>query len=234
MALLVLPFLIAGYVALNMWQNHHVPDLQSSFGFFGDLLNQSTVLSQILAGSIVLANAILLNVLFNRNDFMESNSFVPGLLYVSLLSFFHSFYYLDGFGVAQFFLVLGLVQMLKLNQNEDARRIVFNASFLIGIACTFSPIMLSIIPFLFWMVWVTRPFIFRESILTVIGFSIPLVYAGVYSSVYGIQLKGGKLSSTSPELWLEDLIVLGGVVFIMLILAARTIALKNCNKAPFD
>ncbi|NRA11627.1 MAG: hypothetical protein HRT57_06710 [Crocinitomicaceae bacterium] len=225
-ALLMLPLLIMGYVALNLWKGHHQPDIGGNFGFWGHLLDQSTYLSQILAGTLIFANGILLNTLFNRNGFMESNNFLPALLYVSFLSIFHSFYYLDGFSIAQTFLILGLFQLLKLSQNEDARRIVFNAAFIIGVACTFYPILLVIMPFLFWMIWVIRPFVFRESTLTVVGITIPLIFTGVYGSVYDIQLSGGDVSSTSSELWLEDVTILGGIVFFMIVLGIGRLALK--------
>jgi hypothetical protein len=222
----MLPFIIAGYMALNMWKIHHAPDVTSSFGFWGELLSQSNIVSQILAGGFVLLNAILLNTLFNRNGFMESNNFLPSMLYVIFASIFHSFYFLDGFVIAQTLLVLAVFQLLKLNQNEDARRIVFNAAFLIGLACTFYPLMLTLIIFLFWMIWVIRPFIIRESVLTLIGLSIPLIYAGIYGSVYNIRITNQEFSSSSPELWLEDITVMGGVIFFMIIFGAKALSTK--------
>lgn len=225
-ALLMLPLLIAGYAALNVWKGHHEPHTSVNFGFWGHLLSQSTFLSQIFAGGLILVNGILLNTLFNRNGFMESNNFLPALLYVSFLSVFHSFYYLDGFSIAQTFLILGLYQLLKLSQNEDARSIVFNAAFIIGVACTFCPVLLLIIPFLFWMIWVIRPFVFRESNLTVVGIAIPLIFAGVYGSVYNIHLSGLDLSSTSSEIWLEDITVLVGTVVFMIFLGVGQLVLK--------
>ena len=222
---------MAGYVALNMWKQHHVPDIETNFGFWGNLLDQSTLLSQISAGAFIFINAILLNTLFNRNGFMESNNFLPALLYVSFMSIFHSFYFLDGFVIASTLLVLALFELLKLNQNEDARRIVFNASFLIGVACTFYPLMLTLIIFLFWMIWVIRPFVLRESVLTVIGLIIPLIYAGIYGSVYNIKLKNHQISSSSSELLLEDVTVMGGIVLLMILLGARTLnaKLQQCS-----
>lgn len=225
-ALLILPFIIAGYVALNMWKHYHLPDTHSGFGFWGELLSQTSIFSQILASGFVLLNAILLNTLFNRNGFMESNNFLPSILYVVFMSIFHSFYYLDGFVIAQTLLVLALYQLLKLNQKEDGRRVVFNASFMIGAACTFYPLMLTLIIFLFWMIWVVRPFVMRESSLAVIGLSIPLVYAGIYGSVFDIQLTNEQFSSTSPEFRLEDIIVISGIVFMMLILGMKSLSTK--------
>jgi len=225
-ALLILPLLIVGYTVLNMWKGHHDPDIQANFGFWGHLLSQSTLLSQFLAGSLIFVNAILLNTLFNRNDFMESNNYLPSLLYVTFLSIFHSFYFLDGSSIAQTLVVLGLYQLLKLSQNEDARKIVFNAAFLFGVACTFNPLLLLIIPFMFWMGWVIRPFVFRESTLTVIGAVIPLMFAGVYGSFYNIEMTNEQFSSSSTELWLEDIVVLGGATFFMIVLGVGSLALK--------
>ena len=222
----MLPPLIVGYITLNMWQGHHNPHASTNFGFWGDLLSQSTLLSQVLAGSLIFLNGILLNTLFNRNGFMESNNYLPSLLYVTFLSIFHSFYFLDGFALSQTLLILGLFQLLKLSQNEDARRIVFNAAFLIGVACTFYPLLLAIMPFLFWMIWVIRPFVFRESTLTVIGAAIPLIFAGVYGVVFNVQLSKEEISSTSSELWLEDITVMGSIVLIMVVLGVGTLGLK--------
>lgn len=224
--LLILPLLIVGYALLNIWKGHHQPDLETNFGFWGHLLGDSLLLSKILAGTLIFVNAILLNSAFNRSDFMESNNFLPALLYVVFLSTFHSFYYLNGFAIAQTLLVLSVVQLMRLNQNEDARRIIFNASFLIGVACTFYPLLLVIIPFVFWMIWVIRPFVLRESVLTVVGVAIPLIFAGVYGAVYQIGLSNDQLSSTSQELWLEDITIMGGIVFFMIILGLSSLAFK--------
>lgn len=224
--LLILPLLIAGYELLNVWQGHHNPDLGSNFGFWGRLLDESQLLSQILAGVLIFVNAIILTTAFNRSDFMESNNYLPALLYVTFLSIFHSFYYLDGFAVAQTLLVLAVFQLLKMSQNEDARKIIFNSSFLIGVACTFYPLLLLMIPFIFWMIWVIRPFVVRESTLTVVGVAIPLIFAGVYGSVYEIQLSSAQMSSTSPELWLEDILIMGGILLFMIVLGLGTLAIK--------
>jgi hypothetical protein len=212
--LLLLPLLIAIYIASNWFTGHHLAEL-SSFGFWGDLLNENELWGRIAAPGLILLNAILLNNLFNRNGFMEKNNYLSSLLYVVCKSFFHSFYFLSGFGLAETFLVLALYQFYKLDQNTDGRKAVFNASFLIGLGATFYPMMITCIPFLFWMIWVLRPFVFRESALAVVGFALPLVYGGFYGSFYGISLNGDSFTSSSHELAFPDIFVIGGGIVVL-------------------
>lgn len=213
--LLVLPFLIAIYVLSNIFFGHHPPLAEGLFGFWGKWSNEGTVFSQIMGPLTVLIGAILINQLYNRNGFREKNIYIPALIYVVFQSFFHGFYYLNGFSVAQLFLVLMVTQLFKLDQNVDGRKTVFNAAFLLGIATTFYPFLLVFVPFLFAMIWVFRPFIFRESALIVVGFMVPLVYAGVYQWFLGIRLENNEFSPASPEWILPDLYVIGGAALIM-------------------
>lgn len=213
--MLILPFIIGGYFACNYLTGHHVVEAHSNFGFWGQFDIQGHIAFQISAMALIFVNAILINFLFNRNDFMEKNSFIAALLYVTLMSFQHSFYFLDGLSVAQTVLILVLFQLFKLRQNEDGRRAVFNAAFLFGLACTFSPILLLGTPVLFWMIWVFRPFIFRESLLIILGFTVPLIYSGVYSMVFDVQLEREGFSSSSTDGHLLDVAVLVGAVFLI-------------------
>lgn len=225
-ALVFLPLLVALYSILNVYFSYHEPEATAHFGFWGQSIVQSHFVSAILAPALVFIGAITLNALFNRNDFMERNNFMVSLLYVTFMSIFHSFYYLDGFGVAQVFVILALYQMFFLYQNEDGRRRVFNVGFLLGVACTFYPILISIVIVAFWLVWVIRPFVMRESLLLIVGFVIPLIYAGMYSSFMGIKIQNAEISSTAFELKIEDILIMGSVCFFMILLSFGGITTK--------
>lgn len=225
-ALLILPLLVVGYAALNFWKPYHLPDSVAHFGFWGNFLPQAHLVSQIVAPILILTGAIVLNSLFNRNDFMERNNFLTVLLYVTFMSAFHAFYFLDGFAIAQLFFIFALHQIFQLYQNEDGRRHVFNAAFLLGVACTFYPLMITVAVVVFWVIWVIRPFIMRESMLIVVGFLVPLMYAGMYSSYMGIKIKNAHISSAAAELKLEDVLIVGGLAFMMILLSVRRISLK--------
>lgn len=184
-------------------------------------LDERFISSTISSSILVFINAILLNAIFNRNGFQEKNTFLPSLLFVVFQSFFHSFYFLTGLGIATTIIILAFWQLLKLDQNTDGRKAVFNASFLFGFAATFYPLLLISIPFLFGMIWILRPFVLRESALAIIGFIIPLIYVGVYRWVMGIALNNDELSSASIEWKSLDMYVVGGAMLLIVFAGLR-------------
>ncbi len=210
----MLPFLIATYILINWCLSYHLPE-QNTLGFWGVRFTESLWWGKIAAPLLILGNAILINNIFNRNGFMEKNIYLPSLLYVVFRSFFHSFYFLSGVGIAETLLVLALMQIYKLDQNTDGRRSIFNAAFIIGLGTTVYPMMMVCIPFFFWMIWVLRPFQVRESALAIVGFILPLIYAGLYGSFFGIELTGNFLSSASLEWMFPDIYVIGGGVILL-------------------
>ncbi|MDG1333854.1 MAG: hypothetical protein P8P74_16065 [Crocinitomicaceae bacterium] len=212
--LLLLPVMVVLYAVLNITMGYHVSSPVSGFGFYGELLPENSVLSQIFAPLIILTNALLLNSIFNRNGFMEKNNYLPALLYIVGKSYFHSYYFVNGFGLAETFMILAFLQIFKLDQNSDGRKAVFNAAFFAGIAASFYPILLLFIPFLFVIIWILRPFVFRESALIAVGFLIPLIYAGCYSTLFGIPIKGISFTGFPTEWKFPDLYVIAGGLFL--------------------
>ncbi|MGC6433687.1 MAG: hypothetical protein ACON4M_05775 [Crocinitomicaceae bacterium] len=183
----LLPPVVLTYVLFNNHSNYFVHANLLSFGFWGNL-EINSIISQLLAGLLVIINAIGLNAIFNWNQFLERNSFMPSLLYVVLMSFYHSFYDIDGLLVAHTFLILSLYQVYFLRQNEDGRRATFNATFFGGVAATFHPPLIGYLPFYFVMIWTIRPFILREILLSIVGFLVPLLYASFYLYYSGNSL----------------------------------------------
>jgi len=214
-ALLFLPIIIGGFYFCNHLTNYHPLADGMNLGFWGTFEISPTWLTDFAALVLILINAILLNTLFNRNEFMEKNNFLTSMLYVVFMSFFPVFYHLDGLALAGTLLILSLIQLFRLNQNEDGRRAVFNSALLFGTACTFSPILLLGLPILFWAVWVIRPFVLRESLLVLAGLATPLLYTLVYTYLFEIRMERSNFSSSSAEfVWLDMLVLSGGLVLI--------------------
>jgi hypothetical protein len=189
--ILLLPFIIAGYLFLNNHFNYYVSEVNTNLGFWGESANLFPLINTIGAAIIIFINAFTINWIYNSNQFLERNSYLSSLLYVLLMSFYHSFYSMDGLLFAHTFLILMLFQFFKLNQHSDGKRHVFNGMFFGGMAATFHPPLIGLFPFLCIMYWVVRPFVLRELIIAIIGFGIPSLYAAVFLWYYGhaIDLK---------------------------------------------
>lgn len=220
----LLPLLVIVYVVLNYFINYYAYTDNANFGFWGNNVKFGSLTSQILASLLILGNAVFINAVFNWNQFLERNSFMPSLLYIVLLSFYHSFYQLDGLLISHFFLILCIYQLYLLRQNGDGRKTVFNGAFFAGMAATFHPPLIGLIPFIFFMTWGIRPFIIRETILCTLGFLVPLFYAGFYLIYTGtsIDLKLLK-TSTNYERQQFDFLVTSGIFIFSLFLSLVSI-----------
>lgn len=189
--LLLIPLIVGGYLVLNYFSTYYIQDSKSNMGIWGEAVILYPLTSTVFAALLITINALLINRIYNTNEFLERNSFMSSLLYVVLMSFYHSFYSLDGLLIAHSCLILMLHQFFKLRQNEDGRQHIFNGAMFAGIAASFHPPMVAFFPFLVIMILTIRPFVLREFALALAGFGVPLIYAEVYRwySGHAIELK---------------------------------------------
>lgn len=182
LVLLFLPFIVVGFAVLNYFTNYFEVLPVLDLGLWGKHSFYAVNLLYVLTGLLVFINAVLANYLFNKNDFHDRNTYIISLFYIVLISFFHSAYQLDGILIAHFFLIIALFQMFRLENNSDGRKWCFNTGLFLGIAGTFHPPFLVILPFIWIMISRIRPFVFREFLLATLGFILPLIYVFVYIS----------------------------------------------------
>ncbi len=182
LVLLVLPLFVVGYASLNYFTNYYEVLPVIDLGLWGKHSFYAVNVLYSLTGLLVFINAVLANYLFNKNEFHDRNTYVISLFYIVVMSFFHSAYQLDGVLIAHFFLIIALFQMFRLENNSDGRKWCFNTGLFLGISGTFHPPFLVILPFIWIMISRIRPFVFREFLLSTLGFVLPLIYAFVYIS----------------------------------------------------
>ncbi len=226
-----MPFIILAYTGVNLKTNYYAQEVANNLGFWGDSVVLFPIVSTVSAAFLIGVNAVLINWLFNLHDFLERNVYMPALLYVVLMSFFHSCYGLDGLLISHTAIIILLFEIFKLNQNIDGRKHVFNAAFFGGIAASFHPPMVAFLPFLMFMIWTIRPFIFREFMLAILGFSIPLLYALIYLwySGHAIELKILEQTTDYENKQTDFLImaVLFTLLFLLSLIGIRARLIKS-------
>lgn len=227
--LFLLPFFIVGYALLQHFlPSHFLKYDELNLGFFG--LYKENIFTSILSGGFVFLTALVLNNLFNRNEFREKNTYIPSLVYVILASFNDACYHLSGVVVASLLIALALVQIFKLNQNEDGRRDVFNAALFFGLSACFYPVLFLLFPLLFIVVWVLRPFVLRESVLMITGFILPVVYAGVLAYYTDYELNN-SLFSPSGIVEKRNMFMIAGGLIGVLILSMISPLIQKLNQS---
>jgi hypothetical protein len=223
--LLILPFFIGIYVILNAQFPYYQIIEETNLGFWSSTFYEPIWLNMLLGALFILINAVGLNWIFNSHEFLDRNSYIVSLLYVVTMSFYHSFYSLDGLLVAQTCIIIMLSQFFKLKQNVDGRKNVFNGFFFAGIASTFHPYMIFTFPILLAMTLIIRPFIFREFFLALGGFLIPIIYALVYQWYFDYDISFQILKNSSNfQLQTDFLITL---IFFGILLALGTFSLRT-------
>ena len=214
--LLLLPLIIGGYVTLNEISGYFEVLPEINLGFWGSYFIENHFWINYLSLVVILINAVLANYLFNSNEFYERNSYVISLLYILFMSYFHSFYQLDGVLISHTLLIFCMFQYFRLQNNSDGRKIAFNGSFLLGAAATFNPPFILFFPVVWFMITRIRPFIFREVLLATIGFILPVGYASFFVFYFYNQLHWDwyKLS----ENFLQNSTVVGSSVSIFILI----------------
>ncbi len=226
--LLLIPLLIAIYFLLNKQTEYYAFDAYSNLGLWGKAVHISEDLNAYFSAILIGVNALFINWIYNKNQFLEKNSYISSLLYVTLMSFYHSFYSLDGIIISHTALIAMLYQFFQLRQNEDGRRHVFNGAFYAGIAASFHPPIIVLFPLYLFMIYIARPLVLRESVLAIVGFGIPLLYSLLYLQFSEHEINLRILEQTNNYYKKQNDFLVTSVLFTLLfILGFISLSLKT-------
>lgn len=214
----LLPFFTVIYLLLNAQFPYFELTNELDLGLFGTYHLEDPLPKQVGGGVIVFLTAIGINYIFNYYNFHERNTYFPAFIYIVWMSFFEGMYNPDGFIIAHMAFILMVFQLFRLNQNEDGRKIVFNAAFFAGIATCMHLTNVVVLPFLFLMVWIVRPFVLRESLLLLAGFITPLLYAGVLILFQNDSLQQDWELTISDTWFDQTSVLITGIVAVLFII----------------
>jgi hypothetical protein len=232
--LLLIPVLAGIYYALNDITGCYELDSTSNLGLLGKFTFEQAWIPKILAPIIVCINAFAISWIYNENTFYERNTYTSALLYVVCMSFYHSFYSLDGLLLAHSCIIILLYQYFLLRQNEDGRKHAFNGAFFGGLAAVFHPPLIALLPVLLMMLWSLRPFVFREMVLVILGFGLPLLYGAAYLwyAKHSIELQIIQETGTYYKKQTDFLITsaLFSLLFMLSMLSIRSRMQKSSSR----
>nr|WP_294860002.1 hypothetical protein [uncultured Fluviicola sp.] len=225
LVLLLLVPIIVGFQLLNAQFHFHNLIEHVDLGLWGKTTLFSSWWTSIIASSIVMANAIQLNFLFNQHEFLDKNNYGPSLFYVVLMSFSHSFYQVDAVLICHLFLLQSLRLLFQLKSNETNFTSAFNSAFFIGLSASFLPPSAAlIIPFWF-SAWALHPFSFRQWLLMIIGFLIPIGNGLTYWWISGHTISTRILRHSSLIKY-EDVFFYGTTATIVILFLLSIIGIQ--------
>ena len=191
--LLLIPFFLVCYQMLNYYFEFVELVPNQHFGLWLENIELNAIIAVVLASLMVLLNSFGLNLLVNRNNFYERNTYLVALIYVVFMSLFECSYFLNSTLLLHSTIIFMIHQLFELNKREDGRKNIFNAFLFFAIGVTLCPIYIFLLPMLIVSVTVIRQLSFKEFLMAFSGFSIPFMY--YFSITY---LNG---SVWRPSLW---------------------------------
>lgn len=178
--LLLLPVLVV--FSLPEWlspSENLIENTGPIFGFIYSSLGSTSWVSYLAAYVLILTTAILFNRLINKNELFARHTFLPSLIYVVAIGAFPQLVQFHPVILGNFILVLALRRLFEVKRDFSAAKEVFDGAFLIALAALIYPPY----TFLFLITWITlaviRPFVWREWVLALLGFTIPTAVTGV-------------------------------------------------------
>jgi Family of unknown function (DUF6427) len=194
-------------IAIVFWINSFIHPVDLS-AYYNGLLAENYNFLQIkynwvntlLAIVFLLAGAVLLNSIANKQKFTDKENYLPAFFYVLLNSLYFGQLFLSPVLVANFFLLLALQRFLNIYRQNNVFSECFDTGFLLAIAVVFYLPYLFLFPIVYLGLIIVRSFSWREWVLPVLGFCSVFLIVFVYLFVYDMELNSLNLQFRSLKL----------------------------------
>lgn len=173
----------------------------------------------------IILNVILICWVFNRHNFFEKNTLLPGFIYLITLSLTREFYIFDGAIVMHTFFIIAVNALFKVTFNEMNYSAVFNMGFVLGFGAIFFPEFYFTLPFFYLLILVFKSFKIREFTLFISGWLIPQFYLAFYLYYYN------QLSYETVQNWffINDLMASSYFINVIVLLVVSVITFMSMS-----
>lgn len=195
MPLLLLVFWIYGFLNLSPPDTGHAAPL---YRLIINLFSRAPLTLPLTGMLLVSVQAWLINRLAEKNEIIGINSYLPGIIYIILMSLQPEMFSLHPTILTNHFIILAIYRLMRTHRKETAFSEVFDSGFFIGIcALLYFPSIMFLI--LLWLgLIIIRPFVWREWIIAHLGFLMPWIWYLAY--LYWID----SLNTTSIAMMLPE------------------------------
>jgi hypothetical protein len=125
---------------------------------------------------LIFSEALLVNYIVEKNEIINTNTYLPALVYITIMSLQPTMLTLSPIIISNLFMLLALHKLMHTYRKETAYSETFDTGLFISIGCLFyTPSIIFIL--LIWIgLVIIRPFVWREWVLSLIGLSLPWIY----------------------------------------------------------
>lgn len=147
------------------------------------------LLQSIVAVLVIFIQAILINHLFIKHRLSREITLLPGLIYVVFVTIVMDFTVLSPILIANTFIILALLNLLKTYKLPNASAFIFNSGFYIGVATLLYTPYIFMVLFGVIILLILRSFKLFEKLQYFIGFFIPYLFLLTYRYLIDAKLE---------------------------------------------
>lgn len=141
---------------------------------------QYPILLTLISFILIFCEALLINHIIEKNEIIITNSFLPALIYILLMSLQPEMFSLHPIVVANLFILFALHKLMQSYRKETSYSEAFDTGFFISLATLFYFPSIVFILILWIGFIIIRPFIWREWIISFTGLIVPWVFLMFY------------------------------------------------------
>jgi hypothetical protein len=136
----------------------------------------------ILFQTIILSQAIRLNILMSKLKMFQQVSYLPGFTYIILTALFPYWDVISSGLVANSLVIWILVKLLRLYDQNQAKSLEFNIGLILGCSILlYAPIAI-LIPVVLFALTIIRPFKLSEWLVLLMGILLPFYF--IFTFIY--------------------------------------------------
>ncbi|MBI3502501.1 MAG: hypothetical protein HY063_11985 [Bacteroidetes bacterium] len=134
----------------------------------------------IISFVLIFCEALLINYIIRKNEIIDTNSYLPALIYIVLMSLQPEMLSLHPILIANIFILYTLHKLMQSYRKETAYSEAFSMGIFISLAVLFYfPSIIFVL--LIWIgLLIIRPFVWREWVISFTGFLLPWLYLIFY------------------------------------------------------
>lgn len=206
---------LANLFSTISFENNQFPDL--FYNYFTNKIHSKWLIVSLnylcIALSLLVINTIAIN-----QEIVEKQNYFPVFLYLLLTATASSSVNISAQLLTNLFILFSFYKLLSTYRNETALKPIFDAAFWLCISGFISISSAFTFPLFYIILFIIRPFSWREWLLALLGFIVPLIiyeslaYLSDFNQWYLFKSAGNYLNALRPpsisEFYLPLLIVL--------------------------
>lgn len=140
--------------------------------------------SLIASGLIIFLQALLLNYIVSQHSILHRDTFLPGLFFILLNSFYPQQAELTPQLISNTFIILLFQRLCFLYESQKPLLLVFDAGMYLGLGILFNYDLLVFLPFILISVVIFTSFNIRYLIISILGILVPLYFTAIMFYLY--------------------------------------------------